>query len=143
MDEVLKDLELNSQDLNEHLSMEHETLHSTAKNIVELPITIQKNIKIDQYSSSMNTPTNNTHNSVSSPLFNKSSNFHHQQPIPQQINNMGGYQNSNVANYSKWNHQYSEPQGSRGVGPYGGSKILNSTGAPPNSINTDSSGNYF
>ncbi|CAF0768747.1 unnamed protein product [Brachionus calyciflorus] len=50
LDEVLKDLELNSQDLNEQL--EENEFHSNS--IIELPITIQKNIKIETCSSSSN-----------------------------------------------------------------------------------------
>lgn len=63
LDEVLKDLELNSQDLNDQLE-ENEFQSS----IIELPITIQKNIKIETCSSSSNS------SSSPSASLNKSSN---------------------------------------------------------------------
>lgn len=69
LDEVLKDLELNSQDLNDHLegAAENGEYNGVVRNVIELPITIQKNIKIEQCASS------------SSPLFNKPSPYqtHH------------------------------------------------------------------
>lgn len=67
LDEVLKDLELNSQDLNEMSGGEFNGGTHAGKNVIELPITIQKNIKIEQCS-----------NNTSSPLFNKPSPNHYQ-----------------------------------------------------------------
>lgn len=64
LDEVLKDLELNSQDLNEQL----EENEFQSNSIIELPITIQKNIKIETCSSSSNS------SSSPSASLNKSSN---------------------------------------------------------------------
>lgn len=64
LDEVLKDLELNSQDLNDQL----EENEFQSNSIIELPITIQKNIKIETCSSSSNS------SSSPSASLNKSSN---------------------------------------------------------------------
>lgn len=126
LDEVLKDLELNSQDLNDHLNFENQTATQTTKNVVELPITIQKNIKIEQIS------TNGSHNGISSPIFNRPNNMHqlssnHQHHIANSTNH--------VNNQPRWNQQYSEPSASRHVGPYGGAKIQNSLNAHNQSIN--------
>lgn len=69
LDEVLKDLELNSQDLSEQL----EENEFQSNSIIELPITIQKNIKIESCSSSSNSSSspsaslnksNNSNNSI-------------------------------------------------------------------------------
>lgn len=69
LDEVLKDLELNSQDLNEQL----EENEFQSNSVIELPITIQKNIKIETCSSSSNSSSspsaslnksNNSNNSM-------------------------------------------------------------------------------
>lgn len=66
LDEVLKDLEMNSADLNEQLESEYNHHHP---NVVELPISIQKSVKVDSSSSSSS-------NSCSSPSMslNKSNN---------------------------------------------------------------------
>ena len=70
LDEVLKDLELNSQDLNEQLEeneyLTASTITNNNSNSVEVPISIQKSGKIESSSSSSN--------SCSSPSLNKSFN---------------------------------------------------------------------
>lgn len=124
LDEVLKDLELNSQDLNEHLSMDSEP-QPVAKNIIELPITIQKNIKIEQCTSVQP-------NGTSSPLFNKP-NPYHQQHHQQQFG-------MNNANQSRWNNQYVEAHNNRVNNAYGASKIPNGAITPPPQTNSDFSG---
>jgi hypothetical protein len=74
LDEVLKDLELNSQDLNEHFEDANEYNH-IAKNIIELPITIQKNIKIENCTSSSSSSAVMSHNhNNKSPMLNKTAN---------------------------------------------------------------------
>jgi hypothetical protein len=54
LDEVLKDLELNSQDLNDQLQETEYQQMCTANNSIELPINIQKSMKIDSSSSASN-----------------------------------------------------------------------------------------
>ena len=63
LDEVLKDLELNSQDLNDQLQETEYQQMCTANNSIELPINIQKSMKIDSSSSASNScssPSNST-----------------------------------------------------------------------------------
>jgi hypothetical protein len=78
LDEVLKDLEMNSADLNEQL----ETEYNHRPNVVELPISIQKTVKVDSSSSSSS-------NSCSSPSIslNKSNNSGNSVKWSSNINN--------------------------------------------------------
>lgn len=103
LDEVLKDLELNSQDLSEHLNLENEAQISTTRNIVELPITIQKNIKSDQFS----TIIGSTNINNSSPLFNKPNSYHYNLNNEQHQINLTGLHQLN-SDQSNRNQQYSD-----------------------------------
>jgi hypothetical protein len=122
LDEVLKDLELNSQDLNDHLD---DNDYNQIKNIIELPITIQKNIKIEQCSS------NGHSNNTSSPLFNKSSQY----TMHNHVN-----QPNNTPHHLKWNNYIdSNLNHNRIVNSSYGQKI-SGTATPPPQMNSDFSG---
>lgn len=84
LDEVLKDLEMNSADLNEQLESEYNSHHPP--NVVELPISIQKSgVRVESASSSSSS------NSCSSP-------------------SMSLNKSNTSANSVKWSAQHNQPE---------------------------------